>query len=319
MINMKKAVIAAAIMTSAAQANVYVTGKAPLTLGEDAARVEAIKQALIDASYRKNAYVSSKTEIENLEIKETSSVIKTSTVIKDYTVSEEYDCGMFYCVELKVTYGDKPKIQDDIDGSSLYFNVQQNAATGVDNLSLFEGLSQKIKASINGVDGTKIVDSLDLADYKVDLLVGFEEADQGVLSFMLEPKQKVNVWVGVSNKISEVSKTVEIENYLSASSETEDLYDGAQQVKSTILSLVEQLPSENTFVVSNIEGNKVFIKSTEQTIGSYYQVIFEDMKTGMDVVVPGIVSSVYLDDVIIQLDEVPSPSYRLKRLSKITQ
>ncbi|MFD3303832.1 hypothetical protein [Alteromonas macleodii] len=315
----KKAIIAAAIISGAAQANVYVTGKAPLTLGEDAARVEAIKQALIDASYRKNAYVSSKTEIENLEIKETASIIKTSTVIKDYTVSDEYDCGMFYCVELKVTYGDKPKIEEDIDGSSLFFNIQTNTATGVDNISLFEGLSQKIKTSINGLDGTKIVDSVDLADYKVDLLIGFESAEQGMLSFMLEPKHKVTVWVELSNKVAQVSKTIELENYLNSESESEDLYDGAQQVKSAILALIKQLPSENTFVVSNIEGNKIFIKSTEQTIGSYYQVIFEDLKTGEDVVVPGVVSSVYLDDVIIQLEEVPPSFYRLKRLSKITQ
>lgn len=314
-----KSLIAISVLSaSSVSAATFVEGKAPLSIGVNAAKKEAVKQALVDASYRKNSYVSSTTKIDRLEVAESASVIKTSSLIENYSIHEEGECGSFYCVTLKVEYGEKPSTGDEVDGLSYFVEFESDKSLKQGEASLLDALSKDTLKSLAGLDGVKVVNEPLMADFKVKVVVDFKKADQGVLGFLLTPKKEAVATILVSNFSGDVQKEVSVSNYLNETS-GEELYEASDALKAAILAASDSLPSENNFVVSTIEADRLFIKSTEQVVGSLYEVVFHDLRTGLDVSMGGTVISVYRDDVIIQLDTVPHSAFRLKRLSKLVK
>jgi len=300
-----------------ASAGVEVQGRGLLSLGENVARSEAIKNALVEASYRNNAYVSSVTEMEKLTIKESNTLIKTNTLIKEHSVVQEWECGNYYCVVLNVEYAEKVEINEELSSSRLFVRLKPATALNMQHQGLFDSLEREVLSSLNGFNGISIVDKISESDMSVSITLDFKEMEQGFLSFVLSDKVKVSGSVRLDNRSSNTSSGFSIDDFVDVSGESEALYSVASQIRALISSLYLSLPSASDYLVSTIEGKKVFLKSNKEQIGSIYEVVFDDLKNKTEVIIPAVVVSVFREDVILELSEYPATYFRLKKLNKI--
>jgi len=182
---------------------------------------------------------------------------------------------------------------------------------------LFDSLEREVLSSLNGFNGISIVDKISESDMSVSITLDFKEMEQGFLSFVLSDKVKVSGSVRLDNRSSNTSSGFSIDDFVDVSGESEALYSVASQIRALISSLYLSLPSASDYLVSTIEGKKVFLKSNKEQIGSIYEVVFDDLKNKTEVIIPAVVVSVFREDVILELSEYPATYFRLKKLNKI--
>lgn len=320
---MRKITLLAALVATVfpALASVTVEGKAPLSLGQESAREAAISQALLDASYRNNAYVSGVTKIRDLAVEESRALIKTSSLIEAYKIVDENTCGDFYCVMLDVTYGEKLQPVDDLKKSFIVEVFSENGSVSIDEMPILNTIERSLRAELNGFNGMYEVESNEEADYKISVVVAVKDVDKNFINRWFTEKKSLSGFVVVNTRGDELTKEfVGSTNVATDEFEgSDELYELAAQLKAISYDAIKSMPLENNYVVGNIEGRSLFVKSNTLDVGDVFEVVFEDLKTTTPVKIVGYVESVFKGDVLIKLQEAPLPSYRLRRLTKIAE
>ncbi len=309
--------IGLAMVASASVSAVEVTGKAPLSLGFDAARAEAVNTALLEASHRNNVYVSGVTEVDDLEVTKTRSVVKTSSLITSMDIIDVIECEDYLCVTIDVEFGEdvKPVIPEKEQNVHVIFSFTDAMQMGY--LESFAQLKESLLSSINGSKGYYVTDDQSKADVIAVYKFSLKDVESGFFSLFEGERLAATGTLSIANSMSLVTKEFELEDEIYRISEDNDFDDLGLSLSKKFISTVVDLPADTSFQIVNSVGNTLFLNSKSMQIGSVYEVVYLDNLTNEQVVLSAVVKEAFNGLVSLKLNKEPSSAWRIIRIVKV--
>lgn len=309
--------IGLAMVASASVSALEVTGRAPLSMGYEAAKNEAVNTALLEASHRNKVYVSGVTEVDDLQVTSTKSVVKTSSLITSVDLLDIVECEQYLCVTIDVEFGEElePKASDVKRNVHVLFANEAPLSSGY--IQSLENLKSSVLSAINGTKGFYVTGDESKADVIAVYKFVFKKADPGFFSFLSDPKLDVYGNLSIANAMSLVSKEFVIEDGLYESDLDNDYDRLALALSQKFVSAVVDLPTDNSFAVVNSVGETLYLRTQNMLEGSVYEVVYMDNITNEQVVLSGVVTGTYDGLVSLKLNKEPLSSWRIARIVKV--
>lgn len=309
--------IGLAMVASASVSAVEVTGKAPLSLGFDAARAEAVNTALLEASHRNNVYVSGVTEVDNLEVTNERSIVRTSSLITSMDILDVIECEDYLCVTIDVEFGEdvKPVVPEKEQNVHVIFSF--TGAMQMGYIESFAKVKEQLLSSINGSKGYYVTDDQSKADVIAVYKFTLEEVESSFLSFFEGDRLAVSGTLSVANSMSLVAKEFDLEDQVYRLPKDNDFNELGLNLSKKFISTVVDLPADTSFQIVNSVGNTLFLNSKTMRIGSVFEVVYLDNQTNEQVVLSAVVKEAFNGLVSLKLNREPSSAWRIIRIVKV--
>lgn len=309
--------IGLAMVASASVSAVEVTGKAPLSLGFEAARSEAVNTALLEASHRNNVYVSGVTEVDDLEVTKARSIVRTSSLITSMEILDVVECEKYLCVTIDVEFGEdvKPAIADKEQNVHVIFSF--TGAMQMGYIESFARVKEWLLSSINGSKGYYVTDDQSKADVIAVYKFSLDEVESGFFSFLEGDRLAVSGTLSIANSMSLVAKEFELEEEIYRLPDDNDFNELGLNLSKKFISTVVDLPADTSFQIVNSVGDTLFLNSKTMHVGSVYEVVYLDNLTNEQVVLSAVVKEAFNGLVSLKLNKEPSSAWRIIRIVKV--
>ena len=298
---------------------VQVTGKASLSLGESVARYDALNNALLEASHLNNVYVAGSTEVNDLQIEKSHSIVKTSSLITDVDILEEGECGEYYCVTVDAQFGEITPKNTPYADTSLSIEFQVHSSEKIGYFDSLDKLKQAVESNINGTEGVYISSGTSKSAPIVSSLVSFDliDAPKGFFSIFKSERKEVHGSISISNSTSSFVESFTLDGYLYLNPNDNNFSDLARQLSAKILRINSQLPTQLDFEIVNTHGSSLILQADNFNLGAIYEVVYLDSITNEYVMLSGIVERVSNGVTLMKLSSEPLSSWRVERINKV--